>query len=649
MKKSARKSAKRTAARTRERKSGRPAARALKWAAVALVWSVVGVVGVVAWAAYDLPDINLARVAERPPFIKVLARDGSEIAARGGRHGRALDVRDMPPALVRAVLATEDRRFYHHVGIDPIGIVRAMTTNLLEGRVSQGGSTITQQVAKNLFLSPKRSYKRKIQEVLVALWLEARYSKDQILALYLNRVYFGAGTYGVSAAAERYFGRAPNDLGLYELAMIAGLPKAPSRYNPRVDPRAAEARTDIVLANMVAAGYLSKDEVRAAKKRRIAALAPKGRDSGFGYFTDWVLDRARAILPEGGDLVVIATLDTDLQRMAESHVKRLLDGPARKAGATQAALVALDPGGAVRAMVGGRSYRDSPFNRAVQARRQPGSAFKPFVYLAGLEAGLAPDSVFEDAPVTVAGWTPKNFANNYLGRVTMADALAKSVNTVAVRVSEAAGCDRVARVAKRLGLRGELGTHPSIALGVSEVSLIDLATAYAPFANGGIGVWAHGIDEILTPDGRVLYRRDGSGPGPVVAAEHLGRMNDMLARVLTAGTGKRAAIGRPAGGKTGTSQNFRDAWFVGYTSDLVAGVWFGNDDGAPMRRVTGGGLPAMAWAGFMRDAHAGLPIRPLPGAPGIGDPAIARRPPRESERTGDWFESFFGLFREDGD
>lgn len=623
--------------------------RVAKWSAVTAIWGVIALLAVVGWAAYDLPDIDFAMKSQRPPSVTILASDGAEIATRGGRYGQAVHVDDVPKALVQAVLATEDRRFYDHLGVDPIGILRAMVTNVFEGRIKQGGSTITQQVAKNLFLSSERSYKRKLQEVLIAGWLEARYSKDQILTLYLNRVYLGAGTYGVSAAAERYFGRRVQSLGVYESAMLAGLLKAPSRYSPRTNLKAAETRTDIVLANMVAAGYLDEDAMRAAKEKRLAVIQPRGGASDLGYFTDWVLDIARDISPEGGDLVVMTTLDLHLQRLAEEHIQALLNGPAEKANAGQAALVAMGPDGAVRAMVGGGSYRESPFNRATQAQRQPGSAFKPFVFLAGLEQGLTPNSLMDDAPVKIKGWEPQNFSKNYAGAMTLRDGFKKSLNTVAVRVSEYAGRKNVADVAERLGVRGTVAAHPSIALGVSEVSLLDLTGAYAPFANGGIGVWAYGIDEILTPNGQVVYRRSGSGPGRVVAAENIGPMNDMFAAVINDGTGRKAFIARPAGGKTGTSQNFRDAWFVGFTPDLITGVWFGNDNAEPMKRVTGGGLPAIAWSGFMRDALAGTAPRPLPGYDGStapDAPAIVKKGSDQKLDDG-FFDNFFDLMRAD--
>ena len=523
-----------------------------------------------------------------------------------------------------------------------------MSANITHGGIRQGGSTITQQVAKNIFLSAERSYKRKLQEVLIALWLEARFSKEQILTLYLNRVYFGSGAYGVTAAAELYFGRPVSGLGLYDSAMLAGLLKAPSRYNPRASLIEADRRTAQVLANMVATGYITQTQAKAAAEERLAVVRSRGGASELGYFTDYVLDRVRDLASGYGDMIVTTTLDLHLQRIAEATMKASMVG-AKTAEAHQVALVTLSPDGAVRAMLGGNSYRATAFNRATQAKRQPGSAFKAFVYLAGLEAGLHPDDIFDDAPVTVDGWRPKNFGNkDFLGPVTLETAFAKSLNTVAVRVSERAGRGAVAAVANRLGVQGSIKQHPSIALGVADVSLIDLTSAYAPFANGGFGVWAYAIDEILSPDGRVIYRREGSGPGRVVASDHVGLMNRMFARVLVDGTGKRAHLDRPAGGKTGTSQGHRDAVFVGFTADLITGVWVGNDNGRAMKNVTGGGLPATIWRSYMRDAHAGLPLRALPGH-SPGGPAIVRRDSSQSPTSDDegLFQNFFDIMRDD--
>jgi penicillin-binding protein 1A len=585
----------------------------LKWLAVAAIWVSVAVGGIVAWYAADLPDVDAALSAPRRASVTVLAADGSELASAGDRYGMALAVSDMPPALPLAVLATEDRRFYSHFGLDVIGLARAMIANIKAGAIVQGGSTITQQAAKNLFLTPERTIKRKVQELMLALWLEHRFTKDQILAIYLNRAYFGAGAYGVDAAAVKYFGRPASRVSTYQAAMLAGLLKAPSRYNPLVNPGLAAQRTDQVLANMVDAGYLSEAEVDAAKSHKGEVIASLGIRHGGRYFVDWVLSQVPDFVSAGDrDVIVTTTIDPRLQRLAETRVAETLDGPGAKVDASEAALVAMTADGAVRAMVGGRDYLHSQFNRAVQAYRQPGSAFKPFVYLAGLESGLDPDSLIADAPLTVDGWKPRNFSGRYKGEVTMRQGLAESLNTVAVRVSERAGRGRVISAAHRLGITADLQPTPSIALGAGDVSLIELTAAYATFANGGLGVWPYGIESIHDADGRLLYARSGDGPGRIVKPEYAAEITDMLVAVVEQGTGHAARLDRPVAGKTGTSQNFRDAWFVGFSADLVTGVWMGNDNNRPMHKVTGGGLPAKLWHAFMADAHAGTPVRPLP-------------------------------------
>jgi penicillin-binding protein 1A len=620
----------------------------LKWGFICAIWGIVIGGGIAAWYAVDLPDIDTALAATRPPTVTVVAADGVIIAESGDLYGLPVQARNLPPALIQAVLATEDRRFYSHFGLDPIGLARALVANVRAGGVVQGGSTLTQQLAKNLFLTPARTIKRKVQEVLLAVWLERHFSKDQILTVYLNRVYLGAGTYGVEAAARRYFGRRARDLDIYQSAMLAGLLKAPSRYNPAASPERAARRTAQVLANMVAAGYLSEADIRAARRGRKIVITAHRRATR--HFVDWVLEQVPAFVSPGDrDLVVVTTLDSRLQRAAEAAVLKALDGPGKAVKASQGALVAMAHDGAVRAMVGGRDYRASQFNRATQARRQPGSAFKPFVYVAGLETGLRPHSRLVDAPITIEGWSPRNFKRRHRGEVTLTTAMADSINTIAVQVAERAGRTAVVRAARRLGITAPLKATPSLALGVGEVSLIELTAAYGAFANGGIGVWAYGIEEVRDATGRALYRRSGSGPGRVLDGRVAADMGAMLGAVITGGTGRAAAFGRPAAGKTGTSQEFRDAWFVGYSADLVAGVWVGNDNGKPMQNVTGGGLPARLWRRFMTVAHAGLAPRPLIAAPAG---ATARRPTPARDRKPapietpkkDWWEQFKDRF-----
>ncbi|HXG78507.1 MAG TPA: PBP1A family penicillin-binding protein [Methyloceanibacter sp.] len=587
--------------------------RGLKFSALACIWGTIVLGLAVIYFISRVPDPTIAALDDRPPNVTVLAEDGTVLAERGLRRGHIrLDV--LPPYLVQAVLATEDRRFYSHWGVDPIGLIRATFRNARAGEVVQGGSTITQQLAKNLFLKPDRTYLRKLQELIYAVWLEQRFSKDEILELYINRVYFGGGTYGVEAAARRYFGKSARSITLPQAALLAGLLKAPSRYAPTRSVKAANARVDEVLENMVEAGYLTAEEAKAAAKQPLM-LSAKGDDTGYPYPVDWVAE----LLPEfvgdhGGDLIVETTIDASLQRVSQQALRRLLDEEGSDLNAGEGAVVVLDPSGAVKALIGGRSYSASPFDRALKAQRQPGSAFKPFVYLAALENGYRPDSVAYDGPTTIAGWSPRNYTGIYQGEITLREALAQSVNTVAARLAAEIGPWRVVRTARRLGIQSRLHDSPSIALGTAEVNLLELTGAYAPFANGGRGVLPHILTRVRDGDGKVLYERRQSTTGQVVALVYVGAMNDMMYATMTHGTGKQAAIeDHPAGGKTGTTQSFRDAWFVGYTAYYVGGVWIGNDNGAQMKKVTGGTLPAKLWHEIMTYAHRDKMPKPLPG------------------------------------
>jgi penicillin-binding protein 1A len=578
------------------------------------LWALIGGGGVLGYFALTLPDTSQLAAAERRPSVTVLAEDNSQIASFGDLFGKALSLREMSPYLPKAVVAAEDRRFYRHFGIDPIGILRAAATNFRAGGVLQGGSTITQQLAKILFLSPDRTFSRKIREVLLALWLEHRFTKDQILEIYLNRVYLGAGAYGVDAAAERYFGKSAAKLTLFESAVIAGLIRAPSRLNPARDPEAAAERADEVLNDMVEAGFITRTQADAAEKHGFAFIP--NSPPGSRYFADWVTDQIRELAGTGGrDLIVRTTLDPHLQAFAENAVTDILARYGARYRVGQGALVAMATDGAVRAMVGGRDYGRSQFNRATQAQRQPGSAFKPFVYLAGLEAGMRPQDRVVDAPIRIGNWQPHNYSNRYQGEMTLATALAQSVNTVAAQVAQRAGIAHVIATANRLGIASDLARDASLALGTNEVNLLELVSAYAPFANGGYGVLAYGITEIWDGAGNIVYHRAGTGPGRVIAPELADAMNQMLAGVIAYGTGRSAALGRPAAGKTGTTQDYRDAWFIGYTADLVAGVWLGNDDNTPMKQVTGGTLPAALWRNFMLQATQGMKVQPLPSGP----------------------------------
>ena len=583
----------------------------MKWAATVGVWGFIAVLLVSGWFFLTLPDIDEALESTRPPTTTILSADGDVLAAQGDLYGVPVQLADVPDALPKAIMATEDRRFYNHFGLDVIGLFRAAWRNAWAGRIVQGGSTITQQVAKNLFLTPERSIKRKVQEAMLSMWLEYRFSKDQILTIYLNRVYLGAGTYGVDAAARKYFGKSVTQISTYQSALIAGLLKAPSRYNPHASKERSRARTAQVLKNMVAAGYLTEAQAASAANRQGRTLQSASKRVG-RHFADWVLAQVPSYVSSGDhDLTVITTLDARLQRQAETMLRTAISANRKKLKVTEGAALVMDPQGAVLAMVGGANYSASQFNRTTQALRQPGSTFKPFVYLAGMDAGLSPNSRLSDAPVDVAGWKPQNYKRTFAGDVSLTDAMVNSINTVAVRVAETAGVKRVINTIKRYGITSDMQPDLGLALGASEVTMIELTAAYASFANGGFGVWPYAIREIRDGQGRTLYKRQGSGPGRIETADRIAKINGMLSQVIERGTGKNARINRPAAGKTGTTQNYRDAWFIGYTPDRVASVWVGNDDGSAMNHVTGGGLPARMWRDLMTAAHGGIAERPL--------------------------------------
>lgn len=587
--------------------------KVLYWSFVCGLWSVIFLIGLVGYYAYQLPDLDRRVFQPSSSATLVLDRDGQPLSGQGHVSGGTATLDTVSPYLTQAVLAIEDRRFFNHYGIDPAGIARAMWVNIRAGQIRQGGSTITQQLAKNLFLTPEKSLKRKIQELLIAFWLESEFTKQEILEMYLNKVYLGAGTYGMEAASMRYFGHSASDVTLYEAAMLAGLLKAPSRYAPTASIERARERADRVIDSMVDAGFLDEASARQSKQTDVSVVSAEPA-KGDRYFLDWVLDRIDDYVGTTADrITVLTSLDSKLQRLAEDAVNAVLDaqGSARKAG--QAGMVVLTPHGEILAMVGGRSYSESQFNRASQALRQPGSAFKPFVYLTAMEQGLLPDDIVMDGPFTLDGWKPRNYSGTYAGMVTLRHAFAHSLNTATVRVSENVGRENVVKTARRLGITSELPAVPSIALGTASVRLIEMTAAYATFANGGQGVIPHGIRALETQSGETLYRRAGSGFGQIIDEEAVRLMNGLFTEVMASGTGKKVRLDRPAGGKTGTSQNFRDAYFIGFTADLVVGVWVGNDDGTPMNNVTGSGLPAEIWARFMKEAHRGIAVAELPG------------------------------------
>jgi penicillin-binding protein 1A len=586
----------------------------LKWGLTLAIWGALFAALSVGYFAYDLPSVEGAAKVQSRPSVTILAADGTEIAQTGDVSGAAVQVRDLPFFVPQAVIATEDRRFYEHFGVDLIGIARAIWVNARAGRIRQGGSTISQQAAKNLFLTPERTIRRKVREIILALWLEHNFTKDQILTVYLNRVYFGAGAYGIDAAARRYFGVPATRLNLHQAAVIAGLLKAPSRLNPLVNPAAAKRRAKTVISNMLAAGYLTQGTSRLETARPLRFAQARARQKIGRHFTDWITEQLPDLVGAGARKVIVrTTLDPRLQALAEGQLKRYLARIGKASNIGNGALVMLGRDGAVRAMAGSRDYAKSQFNRAVQAMRQPGSVFKPVVYLAGLRAGIRPETRLNDAPIDIDGWKPRNYDGRFRGFITAAEGMAKSVNIIAVKIAEKAGRNRVIEAARDLGLSTDLPAHASLALGAAEVSLLEMTAAYAVFANGGTGVWAHGITEIRGQGGAVIYRRAGGGPGRVVSADNAAAMSRMLAGVIKSGTGKAAAIDRPAAGKTGTSQDFRDAWFIGYSADLITGIWMGNDNAKPMRQVTGGGAPARLWSKVMSKAHAGRPPRPLAG------------------------------------
>jgi penicillin-binding protein 1A len=553
----------------------------LKWGILLSIWAVLAATVVVLWFARDLPRPESALDAVRRPSLTLQDRTGQIFATFGDVVGESLRLPDMPASLPAALVSVEDRRFWHHPGIDPVGIARALFVNVTHGRLIQGGSTLTQQVAKTLFLTNARTMRRKVQELLLTLWLEHSFSKREILEIYLNRVYLGSGAWGVDAASRMYFGIPARNDNLWQSAMLAGLPRAPSRINPRTNPAGAIARTKEVLAAMVETGAITEAQERAAE----ASIAlPANSTIAQGWFADWVAEQATTLLPPNADATLRTTLDHGIQKTAETALAAILDGPGGAAGVTQGAVVVLDPAsGAIRAMVGGRDYRSSPYNRGVLARRQPGSAFKPFVWLTALENGVRPDDRVEDAPIRVGNWSPSNFERRFQGDMSVEDALAESINTVSVRLMlQNGGPRKIAATAARLGIGDKLPNDASLALGTGEVGLLELTGAYATFFNGGRRVTPYAIESAPHP-----------APEKVIDPDLAAMMARMMTAVVSRGTGKAAAVpGRAVAGKTGTTSDFRDAWFVGWVDGTMIGVWLGNDDNHPMKNVQGGGLPA---------------------------------------------------------
>lgn len=587
------------------------------WGAVLFVWGLIFALAFLAVFAADLPDTSSLNAVRRQPSISYLDRSGALVSVRGSQYAPPVDLDRLPPYVPAAFVAIEDRWFYWHVGFNPWGIVRSQVYNLTHrgGGPLRGGSTITQQLARNLFLTMDQTYRRKAQELVLAIWLETKFTKKEILALYLNRVYFGAGAYGIEAASQRYFGKPADRLTIGESALLAGMMKGPSRYSPVSSADRAARRATVVLNEMVRSGAITPEQ-RAEAIRTPVRVNPTLASQRAQYFTDWVDEQVRSLVGEPTeDLIVETTLDLPIQASAEQALRAGVGGAGGQ-GVQQGALVALDGEGRVRAYVGGVDYEESQFDRAAMARRQAGSAFKPFVYLTALERGRTPDTPVVDEAIRIGTWEPRNYTGEFLGPITLQTALAQSVNTVAARLANEVGTGNVAATARRLGISSRVQLDPSMALGAVEVSPLEMAQAYAPFANGGFAAPAWAIERVRTAGGKVLYDRSVARPArtPVIGSPALPQMNQMMRQVLVSGTGTRARVpGFDLAGKTGTTSDYRDAWFVGYTGGFVAAVWVGRDDNTPMRRVTGGGAPAAVWQGFMSRALPRLRAEPIPG------------------------------------
>ncbi|MGE3874112.1 MAG: transglycosylase domain-containing protein [Parvibaculaceae bacterium] len=626
-----------------------------------LFWGVFAGAAGFGYLWMSLDQKGLFQVPAREPGIMVLAADGTVIAERGAFFGDDVRIADLPAYVPQAIIAIEDRRFRSHFGVDPLGLIRAMVENLRAGRVVQGGSTLTQQLAKNLFLKPDRTMGRKAQEAVLAVWLETQFTKDEILQLYMNRVYFGGGAVGIEKAAQKYFHKSARDVTLAEAAILAAVLKAPTTYNPITNPEGATKRSREVLNDMVDAGFIDAGEAQMALTAPATVAA-----SDYVPATQYIVDYVGEILPQlvhnyDQSIVVWTTINPEIQQNAERSLRRRLTEEGPKYNVSQASFVMLDPSGALMAMVGGRSYVKSQFNRATKAKRQPGSAFKPFVYLTAIEQGYGPDSVEVDEPVRFGDWEPENYGHKYAGPVTLTKALALSLNTVAAKLAFNVSPAAVVATAHRLGITSDLVDNASIALGTSEVTLLELVSAFTPFANGGAPVQPYIVTRITTREGAILYERSGDEPGQVISNYDLGSMNRMMRAVVTQGTGRSAQFSDfEIAGKTGTSQDYRDAWFIGYSAHYIAGVWAGNDDNSPTKKMTGGSIPAAIWKDVMEQAHAGLANLPLPGDTnpydnGTGAVAsysetvpetYAEAEPAPRKRRG-FFESLFGSSDDD--
>ena len=609
--------------------------------------AVLGSIALAAMFGYVWFSLNqkgLLQIPELQPGIMLLAEDGTVLSEQGAFFGDQVRVSELPDYVPNALIAIEDHRFRSHFGVDPLSLMRAAYENFTAGRVVQGGSTITQQLAKNLFLKPERTYSRKAQELVLALWLETKFSKDDILQLYLNRVYYGSGATGIEKAAQVFYHKSAADLNLTEAATLAGVLKAPSNYNPIAHPDAAAARTNLVLNAMVDADFISQGEADQAVNAPTTVVA-SDYVPATQYVVDWINEQLPLLVKDYGQSIIVeTTIDPNLQLIAERSLRKHLTEEGKKLNVSQGAMVVMDTFGAVKAMVGGRSYKRSQYNRVTKAMRQPGSAFKPFVYLAAMEQGYTPESMAIDQPIRIGNWEPENYKHKYLGEVTLRTALALSLNTVAAQLANSVGPENVVAVAHRLGITSHLGNDASIALGTSEVTLLELTSAFTPFANGGYSIVPFSVRRIVTRDGQIIYERSGDGLGQAMSNRDLGSMNSMMRAVVNEGTAKKAQIpGFDIAGKTGTSQDYRDAWFVGYSSYLVAGVWLGNDDNSPTKTVTGGSVPAAIWKDVMEVAHANLSPAPLPGyieeQPEATDPYLVSQDDSMDNQSDEEFET----------
>lgn len=587
----------------------------LKWSFICLIWLSFFGGCIVLWYSYDLPDITRLQTTERRPSLTILAKNGAKLATYGDLHSQMVDIKTLPPHIIQAFLAIEDHRFFSHFGVDLIGLLRAIWINYRAGHVVQGGSTITQQLAKNFLQSQglyginDRSLRRKIQEALLAIWLEYKFTKSQILTIYLNRVYLGSGTFGLSAASQHYFGKKANDLTLYEAAVIAGLLKAPSKYSPSNNPHLADQRAAQVLENMAKEGFISND-LKEASLALASSTTDNFRGSAIRYFTDWVVD----ILPNyidttNKDLVITTTLDANLQDLAETNLQEVLEEKGEAAKVSQMSLVSMTYDGAIRALVGGANYKKSQFNRVTQALRQPGSAFKLILYLAALEAGMTPMDWVSDERIRIGSWNPKNYKYTSRGQITLQDAMAYSVNSVSVRLAQQLGLARLTQTARRLGMNSALPKDLTIVLGTGETTALELTTIYAVIARGGLSVKPYAILKVTDLEGHVLYTHQSSPPQRIVSASVARYLTQMMQAVVSYGTGKKAALDRPAAGKTGTTQLDKDAWFIGFTSDLVTGVWAGNDDNTSMDPKAGSPSVKL-WQQFMNQTPRYSPPAP---------------------------------------